>query len=227
MFKLSGRHRSVGNYTVEYDIRYKDIMFLSELFVFRGDIAGLLRTSLYLSNPMLQNPKTTILTVNVDPESVRSFSMDEQFLEKHPFECAQIYELAGIVHGVASLTMAEGVPLQNSLEIQRLRDWTPVFTAVSGTEIFSCILPNAKEVKYNENVNSDYFTGTNPLTPAILEDFQNRQECQDKGFKLLDAYTSNGLSESEYCDEIVEYHYLSEQLKEIFDLCQHQIEPTP
>ena len=123
--------------------------------------------------------------------------------------------------------MSEGVPFKNSLEIQRLRDWTPVFTAVSGTEVFSCILPNAEEVKYNENVDSDYFTRTNPLTLAILEDFQNHQECQDKGFKLLDAHTSNGLSESEYHDEIVEYHYLSEQLKEVFNLCQHQIEPSP
>ena len=90
MFKLSGWHKTVGKYTVEYGIKDESILFLSELFVFRGDIAGLLRTSLYLSNPMLQNPKTTILTVGVDPKSVQSFSVDEEFLGKHPFECAQI-----------------------------------------------------------------------------------------------------------------------------------------
>lgn len=220
MFKLTGFHKSIGNYQVDGVVKdgRGNIKLESERFVFEGDIPGLLRTGLLLSNPALKEKYDTILTIGVKPKSIKHFSVNESFAEKHLIEVENtVYGLADILKGVSSLMVSENIPLENSLEIHRMADGTPVFIAVCGTELFSVVMPDVEECEYEEDILPDYFNITNPLTLAILTDFQNSKECQDKGFELVDIDSVNALPISEYQDSIVEYYYLSNQLKEIFN----------
>lgn len=217
MLKLTGKNDMLGAYCIETmddpqgPVR---VRVESDLFRFEGTPAGLLKSSVVLMNTEFDEPR--LLSLGDGETSIRFFERNENFKHEHG--------VSFFIQGIIDLLLSEGIEVRPSLEIFRTDDTTMTMLAVYGTGAYSAVMTDIG-VEEEDELITDYLMGTNPLTPELLMDYDQKFECEKNGFPLLNKERLDMLTQEEYEEASVNYYFLSDELKESF--CRERTPDAP